>query len=102
MIADVIAAFTGAYKCESYPTWEYAPAGFVKDFAESGCRMYVRLSGSRTEILESAALLFGDVEIPDGTPAGKTEFITPLMTERAVRDAVSSLPGNVESVIRML
>ena len=102
VIADVIAAFTGAYKCESYPTWEYAPAGFVKDFAESSCRMYVRLSGSRAEILESAALLFGDVEIPDGTPAGKTEFITSLMTERAVREALSSLPGQVESTIRLL
>ncbi len=102
VIADIVAAFSGAYKCESHPTWEEAPAGFVKDFAESSCRMYIRLSGSRTEILESAALLFGDVEIPAGTPADKTEFITPLMTERAVREALASLPGNVESTIRLL
>ncbi|MBE6559659.1 MAG: homoserine dehydrogenase [Ruminococcaceae bacterium] len=102
VIADIIAAFSGAYKCESHPTWEAAPAGFVKDFAESSCRMYIRVSGSRAEIQESAALLFGDVEILDASPAGKTEFITPVLAERVIREAMPSLPGSVESAVRML
>lgn len=103
VISDVIAALNGAYKNESHPIWEGAPADFVCDFAESHSRVYVRVSGAaRGEILDSANLLFGDVEIPDGTPEGKTEFVTALLPEKQIADAVAHLPGKVESVLRFL
>ena len=103
VIADVIAAVNGAYKCAARRTWEYAPDGFVRDFDESTCRMYIRVDGAgRQEILESAALLFGDVTVPEAAPEDKTEFITPALTERAIREGMASLPGKVESAIRFL
>lgn len=103
VISDVIAALNGAYKKESHPIWEGAPADFVCDFADSHSRVYVRVSdAARGEILDSANLLFGDVEIPDGTPEGKTEFVTALLPEKQIADAVAHLPGKVESVLRFL
>ena len=103
VISDVIAALNGAYKKESHPIWEGAPADFVCDFADSHSRMYVRVSdAARGEILDSASLLFGDVEIPEGTPEGKTEFVTALLPEKQIADAVAHLPGKVESVLRFL
>jgi len=103
VIADVISAVSGAYKTESRRTWTAAPAGFVRDFSESSCRMYIRVAdAARAEVLESAALLFGDIEVVDGSSSDKTEFITPVLAERVIREALPSLPGNVESAIRML
>jgi len=103
VIADVIAAVNGAYRTESRRTWKIAPAGFVRDFADSSSRIYIRVSGAaRAEVLESAALLFGDIDVLAGAPEGKVEFVTPVMTESAIREAMPSLPGSVESAIRML
>lgn len=103
VIADIIAAVNGAYRCATHRTWEKAPAGFVRDFQDSCTRMYIRVSGAaRADILETAALLFGDIEVLEGTPEGKTEFITPLFRERLIREAMPSLPGTVESAIRLL
>lgn len=103
VIADVIAAVNGAYKCAARRIWEYAPAGFVRDFAESTCRMYIRVDGAlREEVLESAAMLFGDITVPEGVPADKTEILTPVLPEKVLRDGMAALPGKVESAIRFL
>lgn len=103
VVSDIISALNGAFRCEGNRVWQEAPAGFVRDFSESVSRMYVRVSGAaRTDVLESAALLFGDITVPEGTPDGKTEFVTPAHTEGMLQTTLSSLPGTVESVIRML
>ena len=103
VIADVIAALNGAYKMESHRTWEAAPADFVCDFADSHSRVYVRVSGAaRGEVLDSASLLLGDVEIPDGTPEGKVEFITGMLPEKLIAEAIGKLPGKVEAALRFL
>jgi homoserine dehydrogenase len=103
VIADVIAALNGAYKMESHPVWEAAPADFVCDFADSHSRVYVRVSGAaRGEVLDSASLLLGDVEIPDGTPEGKVEFITGILPEKLIAEAIGKLPGKVEAALRFL
>lgn len=103
VISDVAAALNGSYKTESAKTWENAPAGFVKKFADSKNRMYVRVSGASVqEVMDAAHLVFGDVAAVPGTPAGVSEFVTPLMTESALSDGLSSLPGKVESALRIL
>jgi len=103
VIADVIAALNGAYLQEARRTWEDAPDGFVLPHEESTTRMYVRVSGaSRAEVLETASLLFGDIEVPAGTPEGKTEFITPALSEATLAHALPSLPGALESRLRLL
>ena len=103
VISDVIAALNVAYQQESHPTWEGAPADFVCDFADSHSRVYVRVSGAaRGEVLDSACLLLGDVETPDGTPEGKTEFVTGMLSEKQIAEAIGALPGKVESVLRLL
>lgn len=103
VISDVIAALNGAYKTESTPTWEAAPAGFARDFGEVESRMYVRVSGApRAEVLESARLLFGDVEECAGMLIGKAEFVTPMLKEAALTAALAALPGVVESKIRLM
>ncbi len=103
VISDVTAALSGAYKTESNRTWEKAPAGFVRPFAEAGNRMYIRVTGAPVqEITDAARLLFGDVTEVPGTPAGVAEFVTPILTEDAAAKAIAALPGTVESVIRLL
>ena len=103
VISDVTAALSGAYKTESNRTWEKAPAGFVRPFAESKNRMYIRVTGaSAQEVMDAARLLFGDVSEVPGTPAGVAEFVTPLLTEEAAAKAIAALPGTVESVLRLL
>ena len=52
--------------------------------------------------MDAARLLFGDVEVVPGAGDGKAEFITPLLPEKSVTEAMASLPGRVESRIRML
>ena len=103
VISDVIAALNGAYKQESHPTWEAAPADFVCDFADSHSRVYVRVSdAARGEILDSASLLLGDVKSLDGTQEGKVEFVTEILPEKQIAEAIRHLPGRVESVLRFL
>lgn len=103
VVSDVIAALNGAWRTESNRVWQEAPDGFVRDFVQSASRVYVRVSGAaRTDVLESASLLFGDITVPEGTPDGKTEFVTPSHTEEMIRATLCSLPGNVETVIRLL
>lgn len=103
VIADVIAALNGAYKQESHPTWEAASADFVCDFADSHSRVYVRVSdAARGEILDSASLLLGDVKSLDGTQEGKVEFVTEILPEKQIAEAIRHLPGRVESVLRFL
>ncbi len=103
VISDVAAALNGNYKNESKRTWETAPAGFAKPFAESVSRMYIRVSGAPvSEILDAAHLVFGDVSTLDGTPAGVAEFLTPTLSEGALQAGIASLPGQVESAIRLL
>lgn len=103
VISDVITALNGAYRQESHRTWKIAPADFVCDFADSHSRVYIRVSGApRGEVLDSASLLLGDLEIPAGTPEGKTEFVTGLLPEKQIAEAIRSLPGQVESVLRFL
>lgn len=103
VISDVTAALSGAYKTESNRTWEKAPAGFVRPFAESKNRMYIRVAdASVQEVMDAARLLFGDVTDIPGTPAGVAEFVTPLLTEDAAAKAIAALPGTVQSVIRLL
>ncbi len=103
VISDVAAALNGAFRTEAKATWTKAPAGFTKDFGDSLGRSYVRVTdASSEEVLDSARLLFGDVALVPGTPAGKVEFITPVLSEKTVAKALSSLPGQVESRIRIL
>ena len=103
VISDVISALNGSYQRESNRTWEIAPADFVCDFAESRSRVYIRVSDApRGEILDSASLLLGDLEVPAGTPEGKTEFVTGMLPEKQIAEAIRSLPGTVESVLRFL
>ncbi|MBQ8746336.1 MAG: homoserine dehydrogenase [Clostridia bacterium] len=103
VISDVTAALSGAYKTESNRTWKKAPAGFVRPFAESKNRMYIRVSdASVQEVMDAARLLFGDVTEVPGTPAGVAEFVTPILAEEAAAKAIAALPGTVESVLRLL
>ncbi len=103
VISDVCAALSGAYKTESNRTWETAPADFVRPFAESKNRMYIRVDGAPVqEVLDAARLLFGDITEVPGTPAGKAEFVTPLLREDAAAKAIVALPGTAEAVIRLL
>ena len=65
--------------------------------------MYVRVSdAARGEVLDSASLLLGDLQIPDGTPEGKVEFVTEVLPEKQIAEAIRALPGRVESVLRFL
>ncbi|MBQ1976597.1 MAG: hypothetical protein II227_04080, partial [Clostridia bacterium] len=57
---------------------------------------------ARGEVLDSASLLLGDVEIPDGTPEGKVEFITGILPEKLIAEAIGKLPGKVEAALRFL
>jgi homoserine dehydrogenase len=103
VISDVAAALNGAFAREAKATWEKAPAGFVKNFGDSLGRSYIRVTdASSEEILDSARLLFGDVESVPGTPRGTVEFLTPVLPEQTVAEALSSLPGRVEARIRIL
>ena len=103
VISDVISALNGAYKQEAHAVWEIAPAGFVCDFDESCSRAYIRMSGAtRGEILDSASLLLGDLEIPAGVAENKVEFITGTLPEKQIAEAIRNLPGKVESLIRFL
>ena len=103
VISDVIAALNGAYAKESHRTWEAATADFVCDFADSHSRVYVRVSdAARGEVLDCASLLLGDLQIPDGTPEGKVEFVTEVLPEKQIAEAIRALPGRVESVLRFL
>ncbi len=103
VISDVVAALNGSYRTESGRRWEKAPAGFVKKFAESKNRMYIRVTGAPVqEVADAAHLLFGDVEAVPGTPAGTAEFITPLLEEQALAKGIAALPGTVESALRIL
>ena len=103
VISDITAALSGAYKTEANRTWEKAPAGFVRPFAESKNRMYIRVAdASVQEVMDAARLLFGDVTEFADTPAGVAEFVTPSLTEAAAAKAIASLPGTVESVLRLL
>lgn len=103
VISDVTAALSGAYKTESNRTWQKASAGFVRPFAESKNRMYIRVADAPVqEVMDAARLLFGDVTDIPGTPAGVAEFVTPLLTEDAAAKAIAALPGTVQSVIRLL
>ncbi len=103
VISDVTAALNGAYRTEANRNWKEAPAGFTRDFADAKNRMYVRVTGAAVrEVMDAAHLLFGDIAEVPGTPAGVAEFITPTLTERAIAEAVKSLPGTVESTLRML
>ena len=53
-------------------------------------------------LLSIFGLLLGDVETPDGTPEGKTEFVTGMLSEKQIAEAIGALPGKVESVLRLL
>lgn len=103
VISDVIAALNGSWRCEAKRVWHDAPAGMVIPFADTRCRMYIRLSEvPRTDALEAAGLLLGELEIPAGTPDGKTEFITPLLTQSEIDRILPALPGKRESALRLL
>ncbi len=103
VISDVAAALNGAYRTESNRNWQEAPAGFVRDFADTKTRMYVRVTGAPAqEVLDAAHLVFGDTEAVPGTPAGTAEFVTPALAEHAIAEALASLPGKVEAALRML
>ena len=50
----------------------------------------------------AAGLLLGELEIPAGTPDGKTEFITPLLTQSEIDRILPALPGKRGSALRLL
>ena len=103
VISDVIAALNGSYRTEARRVWENAPDGYALPAAEERARMYVRVTGApRTEVLDAAGQLFGDITVPGGTPAGKTEFVTPELPFGTVENMLSALPGGVESRLRLL
>lgn len=103
VVSDVIAALNGSYLTESRRMWEEAPAGFALSAGEECARVYVRLTDApRTEALDAAGQLFGEITVPDGTPDGKTEFVTPELPLAAVEKALAALPGRVECRLRLL
>jgi homoserine dehydrogenase len=102
MVSDIIAVASGAAAHEKKMDWEKASESFVSPFEENEFRYYVRVSApSAAEAVEEGRLLFGDVTVIDGAPAGAAEYITAPVKEKAARDLFSSMKG-LESRIRLL
>lgn len=70
--------------------------GFVMDYLEAETRLFVRMDGVEHEAIVSS---FGQIEF-----VGKDEtvFITPCGKERQLREKLSSLGGEIRSVIRVM
>ena len=104
MVADIVSIMTGAVKTELRMKWHKADEDFVVPFESLNFRYYVRCAAdSRTDLVEDASLVLGDIEVLDGSPDGYVEFITSAIGEAKMREFLASgAVGKVESAIRVL
>ena len=82
--------------------WEDSTdTSFIADYLDNELQMYVRLSGVSEEKINE---LFGSVEYLSrkDSPADEKAFITPVMTERSIREKLSSCGGKVLGNIAVL
>ena len=84
--------------------WERADDDFVLPFEENSFAYYVRIStDSVDETIEKARLVFGEIEVLAGSPAGCVEFITAKIAEKDAQAAFEGgALGEVESRIRLM
>ncbi|MCI8611103.1 MAG: homoserine dehydrogenase [Clostridiales bacterium] len=104
VVSDVVAAASGLADRELPMEWKPAPAGYVRPFSENVFSYYVRVKTDAVrETLERASLIFGDIQILAGSPAGYAEFIIPPTVEaEAVRALAGDTFAGLESKIRIM
>ncbi|MBR4071292.1 MAG: homoserine dehydrogenase [Clostridia bacterium] len=104
VVSDVVSILSGVGAKELAMDWEHAEDDFVLPFGDISFAYYVRIStDSVDETLEKARLVFGEIEVLAGSPAGYVEFITAKIAEK---DANATFEGGalgeVESRIRLM
>ena len=104
VVSDVVSILSGVGAKELPMDWEHAEADFVLPFEDNSFAYYVRIStDSADETLEKARLVFGEINVLAGAPAGCVEFITEKMAEKDAKAAFEGgALGEVESRIRLM
>lgn len=104
VVSDVVSILSGVGANELQMNWTAAEEDFVLPFGEIKFSYYVRVAtDSADETIEKARLVFGDVQVLTGSPAGCVEFITAKIAEK---DAAAAFEGGalgeIESRIRVM
>ncbi len=104
VVSDVVSILSGVGAKELSMDWEHAEDDFVLPFEDNKFAYYVRIStDSVDETLEKARLVFGEIDVLAGAPAGYVEFITAKMAEKDAKAAFESgALGEVQSRIRLM
>lgn len=104
VVSDVVSILSGVGAKELPMDWEHAEDDFVLPFEDNKFAYYVRIStDSVDETLEKARLVFGEIDVLAGAPAGCVEFITAKMAEKDAKAAFESgALGEVQSRIRLM
>ena len=104
VVSDVVSILSGVGAKELPMEWEHAEADFVLPFDENEFSYYVRIKADAVdETVEKAKLVFGDVQLINGSPAGYVEFVTAKITEKDAKAAFEAgALGEVESRIRVM
>ena len=104
VVSDVVSILSGVGAKELSMDWEHAEDDFVLPFGDISFAYYVRIStDSVDETLEKACLVFGEIEVLAGSPAGYVEFITAKIAEKDANAAFEGgALGEVESRIRLM
>ncbi len=101
VVADVIDEVKHL-KARKYLFWERGGADYVVDPAQGSVSMLVRVRAD-ADTLARVRTAFGEVQVVTAadTPAGELAFVTPVMPEGALMEALDSLSLDIVSRLRI-
>ncbi len=101
VVADVIDEVKHL-KARKYLFWESGYEGYVIPYEQGAVQMLIRVENT-ADAAEKIAAAFGEVTVVEGegVPCGECAFVTPVMAEAALNEALSASGLSVKSRLRV-
>jgi len=103
VVADIVSAVKHSGTSKSL-TWADSAQDFIKDFSDFTSANYIRLASKNVEVTKAVVkALFGDVTYLSrkNQPENELAFVTGVMTEKAVTDAIAKVSDSADLLGRI-
>lgn len=103
VVADIVSAVKHSGTSKSL-TWADSAQDFIKDFSDFTSASYIRLASKNVEVTKAVVkALFGDVTYLSrkNQPENELAFVTGVMTEKAVTDAIAKVSDSADLLGRI-